>query len=163
MLARVDEASAETIECLGLGGVMASVLAQLQPLAEERQLELRCECGPELMVRLSPERAQVLVSNLVLNAMQHSRSRETIHVRVWRCEESVFLEVKDCGSGIGEEALPHIFERFYREDQSRSRNTGGAGLGLAICKSIADGAGATIYVSSRMGEGTEVTVVFSAA
>jgi signal transduction histidine kinase len=82
---------------------------------------------------------------------------------VWRGEAAVALEVKDYGSGIAKEALPHIFERFYREDRSRSRNTGGTGLGLAICKSIADGAGATIGVASQTGEGTKVTIVFSAA
>jgi signal transduction histidine kinase len=118
------------------------VLLQLQPIVEKRQLELLCDCPPEMMVRLSPERAEVLISNIVLNAIQHSQP--------------------DYGSGIGKETPPHIFERFYREDSSRSHNTGGTGLGLAICKSIADRAGASIRVASKTGEGTTVTVVFSA-
>jgi signal transduction histidine kinase len=75
----------------------------------------------------------------------------------------IALEITDSGTGIGKEALPHIFERFYREDRSRSRDTGGAGLGLAICKSIVDGAGGTIHVTSKPGIGTTVTAIFSAA
>jgi signal transduction histidine kinase len=68
--------------------------------------------------------------------------------------------VTDRGDGIGPEALPHIFERFYREDTSRSRETGGTGLGLAICKSIVDAAGGIIEVESTVGVGTRVMVTF---
>ena len=69
----------------------------------------------------------------------------------------------DQGEGIGPEALPHIFERFYREDTSRSRETGGTGLGLAICKSIVDAAHGAIRVESRQGQGTTVEVTFPTA
>jgi signal transduction histidine kinase len=162
LLARIEEAPGADIAPLDLSTAAKAVLLQLQPIAEEQQLEFRCDCPPETMVRISPERAQVLISNIVLNAIQHSRPGAAIEVRARRSEAAVALEVQDSGSGIGKEAVPHIFERFYREDGSRSRATGGAGLGLAICKSIADGAGATIRIASQAGEGTVVTVVFSA-
>jgi signal transduction histidine kinase len=164
LLARLEEGSGASVEPLHLSEAAKEVLLQLQPIAEEQRLGLHCECADEAMVLISAERAQVLISNLVLNAIQHSEPGTTIDICIARQGDTeVALEVKDCGSGIGREALPHIFERFYREDQSRSRNTGGTGLGLAICKSIADGAGATICVASRVGHGTKVTVVFSAA
>ena len=163
MLARLDEASSANVVPLDLCAAAKNVLLQLQPIAEQRQLDLRFDCLEEMMVWMSAERAQVLISNLLLNAIQHSQLRQPIHLRVMRRAETVVLEVQDYGCGIGGEALPHIFERFYREDQSRTRNTGGAGLGLAICKSITDGAGATIKATSRIGEGTTVTVTFSAA
>jgi signal transduction histidine kinase len=162
LLARVEEASSANIKPLDLSVAAKAVSLQLQPVAEEQQLELICDCLPEMMVRISPERAEVLISNIVLNAIQHSHPGTSVEIRIARLDEAaVALEVKDYGSGIGKDALPHIFERFYREDSSRSRNTGGTGLGLAICKSIADAAGATIQVASQTGEGTKVTVVFS--
>ncbi len=114
-------------------------------------------------MRISPERAEVLISNLVLNAIQHSQRGAQVEIGITRNHNrEIALAVNDSGSGIGSEALPHIFERFYREDRSRSRNTGGTGLGLAICKSIADGAGGSIKVTSAPGEGTKATVVFGA-
>jgi signal transduction histidine kinase len=72
--------------------------------------------------------------------------------------EVVTLIVEDHGAGISADALPHIFERFFREDRSRSRETGGVGLGLSICKSIVDAAGGTFTVQSAEGQGTVVSV-----
>jgi len=164
LLARLEEASGVSALPTDLSAIAKAVLGQLQPVAEQRQLELRCDCPAEAMVRISPERAQVLISNIVLNAIQHSPPGAAVELRIaHRGEAEIALDVKDSGDGIAEDALPHIFERFYREDRSRSRNTGGTGLGLAICKSIVDGAGASIRVASKGGKGTQVTVVFSAA
>jgi two-component system OmpR family sensor kinase len=70
----------------------------------------------------------------------------------------VVIELRDTGRGIAPEDLPHLFERFWRGDHSRARSTGGAGLGLSICKAIVDSCGGEIAVSSRLGEGTCVTV-----
>jgi signal transduction histidine kinase len=72
------------------------------------------------------------------------------------------LRVKDEGEGIPEAALPHVFDRFYRADRSRSRNSGGAGLGLSICKAIADRSNGAIQIQSAVGQGTEVTVTLPA-
>ena len=72
--------------------------------------------------------------------------------------QALELVIEDHGEGISAEALPHVFERFYRGDPSRTRSTGGAGLGLAICKAMVDKAGGSISIASRQGEGTTVTV-----
>ena len=162
MLSRLEEASTNVMP-LDLCVTVRTVLMQLQPIAGQRELDLHFNCPGEMMIRMPAERAQVLISNLLLNAIQHSQPGQPIHVRLMRRAETIVLEVQDHGGGIGADALGHIFERFYREDQSRTRNTGGAGLGLAICKSIANGSGATIEAASRIGEGTTVTVTFSAA
>jgi signal transduction histidine kinase len=77
-------------------------------------------------------------------------------------ESVVELRVTDQGEGIPEEALPHIFERFFRVDRSRSRSSGGAGLGLSICKAIVERLEGTIHIQSAMGRGTEVTVTLPA-
>jgi signal transduction histidine kinase len=115
-------------------------------------------------VVLAEEAVETLVSNLVMNAVQHSAAGGAVKVSV-RVDDArrAVLQVADEGAGIAAENLPHIFERFYREDRSRSRETGGAGLGLAICKSIVEGAGGTIGVESGVGRGTKVTVSFALA
>ena len=101
-----------------------------------------------------------------MNAIQHSLVGAEVVVTV-RMEEAskrvAVLEVKDFGAGISPESLPHVFERFYREDPSRSRNTGGVGLGLAICKNIVEKAGGSIQIQSAKGQGTTITVSFPSA
>ena len=84
----------------------------------------------------------------------------TVHLR--RDEDNAVLTVTDTGMGIPEEAIGHVFERFYRVDKARSRATGGSGLGLAIVRSIVQRNRGEISVSSVVGQGTTFTVVFPA-
>jgi signal transduction histidine kinase len=160
-LARLEEVKKANLAALDLGETILSVVTQLQPIVDEHGLEVRVECSPKLLVRIVPEAAQILVSNLLLNAIQHSKpdSQVSLSARL-TASGGVLLELADKGSGIGPEALPHIFDRFYREDTSRSRETGGTGLGLAICKSIVDAAGGSIEVESTVGIGTTVKITF---
>ena len=109
-------------------------------------------------VPVGPEDLDVLVSNLLMNAIEHSAPELTITVRGRYGESGVWLDVIDRGEGIPDDAQPHIFERFFRADQSRTRKTGGAGLGLSIAKAIADSVGGTITVASKLGRGTEMSV-----
>lgn len=112
-------------------------------------------------VSLSPEAAEILASNLILNALQHSESGSDVIVSVRlrkSGERRAILVVQDFGSGIAPQNLTRIFDRFFREDPSRSRETGGFGLGLAICKSIVAAADGEIGVQSVLGQGTVVSV-----
>ena len=81
-----------------------------------------------------------------------------VELRLKSWGRAIELVVEDHGEGISADTLPHVFERFYRGDPSRTRSTGGAGLGLAICKAMVDRAGGTITIASQQGEGTTVTV-----
>jgi signal transduction histidine kinase len=163
-LARLEEVRRTDIAAFDLAEAVRRVVAQLQPIADEHGLELHVESNPKSLVRIPPEAAQILVSNLLLNAIQHSKPASSVYISIKPTgPDAVTLEVRDAGNGIGSEALPHIFERFYREDTSRSRETGGTGLGLAICKSIVDAAGGTIEVESSIGVGTTVRATFIAA
>ena len=101
-----------------------------------------------------------LIENLIQNAIQYNRENGSILVRTGQKEDHPFLSVQDTGIGIPKNQQERIFERFYRIDKSRSRETGGTGLGLAIVKHIAEIHGAEITVDSEPGKGTCVTVEF---
>ncbi len=163
-LAGMEDTSADDPSVLDLSELTATALEQLRPIAEARGVRLHFVRPPTSYVKLLPERGFTLLSNLILNAVQHSSPGLTVTVCLTRQPQgSVMLDVEDAGTGISPEALPHIFERFYREDRSRSRDTGGTGLGLSICKSIVDAAGGSISVESEPGQGTRVTVAFISA
>ena len=97
-----------------------------------------------------------LVYNLMDNAIRYNEPGGSVYVKV----RDKLLSVRDSGIGIPEEHIPHIFERFYRVDKSRSKQTGGTGLGLAIVKHIAEKYGAKIEVESEVGKGTEIKLLF---
>ena len=160
-LARLEEGGLITEPALDLNDVLQSVVTRLQPIAESHSVRIDVRRSPNLFVRLHPDSAQILISNLLLNAMQHSPPHSSVSLfAAENAQGGVHFVVQDYGHGIGPDALPHIFERFYREDTSRSRETGGAGLGLAICKSITDAAGATIAIESTSRAGTRVAITF---
>ena len=109
-------------------------------------------------VPIAAEDCSVLLSNLLLNALQHSPPDSTVEAHLTTGSEVVNLVIEDHGEGIDPEVLPHVFDRFYRGDPSRTRTTGGTGLGLTIARAIAERAGGSISIASRPGEGTTVTV-----
>lgn len=165
-LARFEERREGTLNPVDLAESIEQAICGLGSFAESRGVTLRTSLVHGLRAYISAEAVQTLVSNLVVNAIQHSRQDSSVSISLRSRSEgndTAILEVKDCGEGIAEESLPHIFERFYREDSSRSRETGGAGLGLAICKSIMDSAGGTIRAESVQGQGTTVTASFKLA
>ena len=164
LLARVEEHAPDAVAPVNFDESIKAVLKNLESLSEKHSVVLKSDLQSRVQVRLAPDRAAVLVSNLVVNALQHSGPGTTVRIGLHReptsCGRAAFT-VLDNGSGISSDALPHIFERFYREDSSRSRQTGGAGLGLAICQAIVEAAGGSIEVESTPGKGTKVTVLFS--
>ena len=162
-LARLGERRETCSEAQDLSYAVRCTLERVESYAEARDVRLQGQLEPGVRVPLSRERAETLVSNLVMNAVQHSGRGSVVAVYVQGAPEGggAVLRVRDNGMGISAEALPHIFDRFYREDSSRSRETGGAGLGLAICKSIVETAGGAIAVQSKPGAGTTVEVTFS--
>lgn len=165
-LARFEERVAAPELTVDLGEQVRVVVTSLVSLGALRGVALKPALEQGVNIRVSPESVQALVSNLIMNAVQHSPQDSEVLVQVrWssNAAERAMLTVQDFGTGIAPESLPHVFERFFREDPSRSRETGGAGLGLAICKSIVENAGGTIEIQSAKGEGTTVTVLLPAA
>jgi signal transduction histidine kinase len=105
--------------------------------------------------------AQVL-DNLLDNALRYAPEESTIHITVENLGPLIQTRIEDSGPGIPGEDLPHIFDRFYRVEKSRDRDSGGAGLGLAIAKSLVEAHGGQIEVHSERGQGTKVTFLLPA-
>jgi signal transduction histidine kinase len=157
-LARLEESPAEQGESSELRSAVQTVAERLQPLAALKQVVLEVTAGETGKVAMPADDAEVLCSNLITNALQHSAPEGRVLVTVQRHGSVTELRVVDEGEGIPETALPYVFERFYRADRSRSRNSGGAGLGLSICKAIVERSNGTIHIKSALGKGTEVWV-----
>ncbi|WP_144559097.1 ATP-binding protein [Shouchella miscanthi] len=101
-----------------------------------------------------PDRIEQVLTNLIHNAIRHTEKGGYVHLSYERDEKANVFSVHDSGSGIPEEDLPYVFERFYKADKARTRQRGGTGLGLAIAKNIVEAHGGSISVQSKVGEGT---------
>ncbi len=135
--------------------ILRQVAEQFDSMAELKRLRILVMAEEAVMVDVEAEQLQLLCSNLLLNALQHSPAGSAIHAVA---EQDGELAIEDDGDGIAPQDLPHIFDRFYRGDPSRSRNTGGTGLGLSICKAIVSRWQGTIEITSELGIGTRVVV-----
>jgi two-component system OmpR family sensor kinase len=161
-LARLDAGdSAGEGEPMDLSDPARETLARLKPLAASRAVTLAGEFLPAPCVG-STDRIVLVISNLVENAIHHGRKSGTVTVRTWQEGDRSHLSVADDGPGIPVADLPHIFDRFYRADKSRSASGGRYGLGLAICRGLVEAERGTISVESRSSLGTTFTVGFPA-
>jgi signal transduction histidine kinase len=141
-----------------LSEAVRAVAANLAiPIAKKR-LAIKIEGGPAEIFADRGRLSQVAL-NLLSNAIKYTPEGGHITVGIKKEPPNAILTVKDDGSGIEEADLPLVFERFYRADKSRSRKTGGSGIGLSIVKSIAEAHGGTVKAWSRPGEGSAFTVV----
>jgi len=143
---------------LDLGQLAASTAEQMRLLAEEKLILFRSNVATNVYVEGDRSRLQQVIVNLVANAIKYTQEGGEVEVNVRGDRGTAVLEVSDNGAGISAHALGHVFERFYRADKARSRNSGGAGLGLAIAKAICTAHGAEIKVSSEEGHGSRFTV-----
>ena len=126
--------------------------------AAEAELTLTVDAVDVPAVRGSARDLSLLVRNLIDNAIRYTRPGGTVVVQVAATETQVVLGVRDDGVGIPSRDLPRIFERFYRVDRARSRDTGGTGLGLAIVRHVSENHGGTVHVESELGRGTAFEV-----
>lgn len=144
-------------ETFDLARVARDCVELVRPLAAERGLELKCDLPVAECVGDS-ERIGQVATNLLTNAIHFNREHGQVRISTRAENGSVLLTVEDTGVGIPAEDLPHIFERFYRVDKSRSRIQGRTGLGLAIAKAIVDAHSGTVEVSSQPGHGSSFNV-----
>lgn len=134
-----------------IGQVLSEAAAIFAPVAESEGIRVNLEISPPLpLIPTDERRLKQMIQNLLVNAFRHTPEGGSIHIQVGASISGVWLEIKDTGVGIPESHLPFIFERFYRADPARSREQGGAGLGLAISKAIITAHGGTITVQNRV-------------
>ncbi len=145
------------LELTDAGDVVRGAVRRFETLHSTRKLDVTIE--PDLPeIAADPRLLLRLVDNLLANAGKYSDEGTTIDVRVLGSNEDVLVEVEDRGIGIGRADLEHVFTPFFRADRSRTRATGGAGLGLALSKRIAEIFGGSISIRSELRKGTTVTV-----
>ena len=136
-----------------------AAVSRIQSLAEGRNINIQLIAPQEIHLQGDPEDLELIWVNLLENAVQYSPAGSNVVIHVGRESSGMAcVSVHDSGPGIPEEQLPHVFQRFYRGDPSRSRSTGGFGLGLAICKAIVTAYGGQIGAVSRQEQGTEIRV-----
>jgi signal transduction histidine kinase len=144
--------------------LLERLAAAYAPQAEARAIALQVsvESGlPEIVV--DPERMIQVLGNLVINALRYTPPGGRIELSARWQGSAVALAVQDNGVGIAADALPHVFDRFYRGDPARNQQDGESGLGLAIAKSIVEAHGGKIEVQSVLGQGTTFTLLVPAA
>jgi two-component system, OmpR family, sensor histidine kinase CiaH len=162
-VARGDGTGEAAHDELDLGAVVEGSAASMRSLAAERGVALDVSAAPELRVRGSREQLRQLVVILVDNALRYTATGGQVDVDVARRDGSAVMAVTDSGIGIPPEALDHVFERFYRADDARTRDSGGAGLGLAIAQKLVDEHGGRISAESTPGQGSTFTVTLPLA
>jgi signal transduction histidine kinase len=141
-----------------LAELAVTTTEQMRLLAEDKNVSLVCETNGSVEVQGDRARLKQVVVNLLDNAIKYTGEGGEARVRVRSENAQALLEVTDTGIGIPAEALPHLFERFYRVDKARSRQMGGVGLGLAIVKSIVTAHGGRVKVESAEGRGSRFHV-----
>ena len=156
-LSRVERGALD-VEPVDLVGLVKEVAGGYADLAEERRITLATELRPGVTMRGDRAQLALLLSNLIDNALRHTPAQGTVHVRLDPAEGRALLQVADTGEGIPAGELPRVFERFYRVDKARARQTGGTGLGLAIVRHVAEAHGGTVRVDSELARGTTFTV-----
>jgi two-component system, OmpR family, sensor histidine kinase CiaH len=141
-----------------LNRMVTDLMQQALPMAEERGISLKPELNGGATVEADPARVRQLLLILIDNALEHTPAGGVVSVGVESRNGDACITVRDTGEGIPSSDLPHLFERFYRADKARSRESGGTGLGLAIAKWIVDAHKGEIAINSTVGKGTEVSV-----
>lgn len=156
MLVKMDK-SAESqmnIEQVSINGELELILKRLRPIAKRGNVELVLESIREVAADVDRVKISLAITNLVENAIKYNRDSGMVRVTLDADHKYFYIKVVDTGIGIPEDALEHIFERFFRVDKARSREVGGTGLGLAITKNVIQMHHGVIDVESTPGEGT---------
>ena len=158
-LVKMDKSSPDlNIASISINELLEQILKRLGPIAKKRNVELIYESIREVKADVDEVKLSLALSNLVENAVKYNSEDGWVRVVLDADHKFFYVKVSDNGIGIAPEFQEHVFERFYRVDKARSRETGGTGLGLAITKSIVNLHQGAIKLQSKEGEGAVFTV-----
>jgi heavy metal sensor kinase len=154
-ISRLDagEAQAESVK-FDLGRLASSTTDQMSLLGEDKKIQITCTAANDVWVEGDRARMKQVVVNLLDNAIKYTPQGGAVDLNVLTRDGKAILEVTDNGIGIPKDSLPRVFERFYRVDEARSRELGGAGLGLSIVKSICTAHHGQVEATSSPGHGS---------
>ena len=158
-LSQLDSTPETTFEKVDLYEVAQITVDMLAMSAQQHRVSLQLE-GRKCYVYGNKQMLEDLIYNLCDNAIRYNVENGLVCVTVGEVDDNVFLAVRDTGIGISKENQERVFERFYRVDKSRSKQTGGTGLGLAIVKHVVAEHHAKLDIKSKEGKGTEIKVTF---
>lgn len=144
---------------VNVNNFMSDIHAHYISLFNQKRLTLNLALAPVMLTaNLDPNRFAQVINNILDNALRHTPEGGRVELKTQLTENRIQLSVKDSGEGVSSEDAAHLFDRFYRVDESRNRNDGGSGLGLAIAKSIVEMHGGKIWAESEKGNGLKVVI-----
>jgi two-component system phosphate regulon sensor histidine kinase PhoR len=153
VLSSVESRSPEKLD-FNLASLLEEVIKRLAPQAAQADVRMTAEVPPSLGVLANYDQIEQVLVNLIDNAIKYTPAKGKVHITAQRGDNQIAVIVSDTGIGIQRKHQPRIFERFYRVDKARSRQSGGTGLGLSIVKHIVESHGGQVTVDSELGRGS---------
>ena len=158
-LVKMDRSAADlNISSVNVNELLELILKRLRPIAQKRRIELVLESFRPVSAKVDEVKLTLAITNLVENGIKYNKTDGWVHITLNADHQYFYVKVEDSGIGIPEDALEHIYERFYRVDKSHSREIGGTGLGLAIARNAILMHRGAVKVFSTEGEGTVFNV-----
>ncbi len=142
------------LEHVNISEFLNSVLNTFEPLFKRDNINLIRKINNNITADIDPEQFRHVIDNLLSNALRYTPEGGSVETRLFKRDKNIIIEVEDTGTGIAPSDLPHIFDRFYRTDESRAKVTGGRGVGLAIARAAVEAHGGKISASSEYGKGS---------
>lgn len=160
-LAKLEQADSKLNKTkFNLSSELEKVILSFEPLYSKNNHIIISNIDKNIWVYMDKDKLKQIMHNLLSNGYKYLKSQGKVVVELKKEKEGICIKVQDNGIGIPEKDIPYIFERFYRTDLSRSKNTGGSGIGLTITKSLVESHGGKISVQSKVGEGSTFIVQF---
>ncbi len=159
-LTKTEAPYEEACEIIYMAPTLRRVIRMLEAIAKADNIQINLDSSGDSPVLITEDDLYQITFNLVENGIKYNVPGGKLDICLIRRDENAIMQITDTGMGIPQEALGHIFERFYRVDKARSRKSGGSGLGLSIVRNMVERNAGSIHVSSELGKGTEFQVSF---
>ena len=159
-LSRIESQEDSDCEIVYMGPTVERVIRMLKKIADKNCISFVLDLKDDCPILIMEDDLYEIVFNLVENAIKYNIPGGKIGITLHRLDDNAVLKVQDTGVGIPEDALKHVFERFYRVDKARSRKSGGSGLGLSIVRNMVERNQGSIRVESTVGKGSCFTLIF---